>query len=177
MLDKQLVLRPADLLVLLKLGGGAIGVVHTYDGLGASVGLSASQVHRSVQRARAARLMNDSALSRESVSLPNLRDFLVFGARYAFPAVSGSVVRGMPTAHAAEPLRSLIVQSDDLPPVWPTPEGVSRGVALTPIHSSVPFAANSDPRLYELLSLLDAIRAGTVREREIAIEILRRRLL
>jgi DNA-binding NarL/FixJ family response regulator len=39
---------------------------------------------------------------------------------------------------------------------------------LAPLYPSVPSAARRDARLYELLVLVDAIRAGQAREREIA---------
>jgi hypothetical protein len=66
-------------------------------------------------------------------------------------------------------MNSLIAESSDPPPVWPHPKGGVRGVALSPIHRAAPEAALKDPKLYELLALLDAIRTGRAREREIAV--------
>jgi hypothetical protein len=62
------------------------------------------------------------------------------------------------------------------PPVWPDPEGEVRGTATSPIYKSVPKAARQDEQPYELLVLVDAIRGGRAREREIAIKELRERL-
>jgi hypothetical protein len=42
--------------------------------------------------------------------------------------------------------------------------GVVRGQAIAPLYRSVPQAASNDPKLYALLSLIDAIRVGRVRE-------------
>jgi len=43
-----------------------------------------------------------------------------------------------------------------------------RGVAFAPLYPSVPAAALEDARLYELLALVDAIRDGRARERNLA---------
>lgn len=55
-------------------------------------------------------------------------------------------------------------------PVWPYGEGNERGLALKPLYSSVPesIAKHSDPLFYDLLTLIDAIRSGPARERQIA---------
>jgi hypothetical protein len=76
----------------------------------------------------------------------------------------------MPTGYAALPLRELIMQPDEPPPVWPDPEGQMRGFEFSPLYSSVPLACRIDPKLYELLALVDAIRDGRARERKIAIK-------
>ena len=44
-----------------------------------------------------------------------------------------------------------------------------RGVEFSPLYKNVPAAAQRDPKLYELLALVDAIRDGRTRERELAI--------
>ena len=113
-------------------------------------------------------------MSVRAVTVPAaLLEFLVHGARYAFPPDRGGVTRGLPTAHAAPPLASEIVGSD-LPPVWPDPEGTVRGEAFSPLYRSAPAAARRDARLYSCLALLDAIRGGRARERKLAEEHLRR---
>jgi hypothetical protein len=52
--------------------------------------------------------------------------------------------------------------------VWPDAEGEVRGLTLEPLHRAAPAAARKDPVLYGLLALLDALRDGRVRERQIA---------
>jgi hypothetical protein len=105
-----------------------------------------------------------------------LEEFLIHGLKYAFPAEHADVTRGVPTSYAAEPLKSKIAMSNDLPPVWPWPEGDTRGLGLEPLYKKVPQAALRDSQLYELLALVDAIRDGRARERKIAQEDLVRRL-
>ena len=95
-------------------------------------------------------------------------EFLVHGAKYMFPAVRGGITRGMLTSYAAVPLNRHISPGPDLPPVWPFAMGKHRGVSLQPLHVTVPLAAQADPRLYELLALLDALRDGRARERSLA---------
>ena len=44
-----------------------------------------------------------------------------------------------------------------------------------PLYRSVPQAASNDPELYALLSLIDAIRVGRMREQRLAIDELEKR--
>ncbi len=76
--------------------------------------------------------------------------------------------RPIPTSYAAEPLKSEISISNDLPPVWPWHDGDTRGVGLEPLYKNVSRAALRDPALYQLLALVDAIRDGRARERNLA---------
>ena len=105
-----------------------------------------------------------------------LQEFVLHGARYAFPATLGTATRGMPTGHAAAPLSAMLSQPDDLPPVWPDAQGSRRGVAFYPLYPTAPLAARNDAKLYETLVLLDALRGGTARERQIAIKLMGERL-
>lgn len=164
-------LKPQDVVVLLKLVGS--GGEWSYPSLAHALGMSASEVHAAMIRAAESGLLN--AVTKR----PNrqaLLEFLVHGLRYVFPAKRGAVTRGLPTAHAAPPLKGRIAASSDMVPVWPDPEGQVRGEELRPLYRSVPGAARRDPALYELLALVDAIRGGRARERSLAAEELRRRL-
>lgn len=122
----------------------------------------------SVRRAsRAApRSCHDAQTGRPPIKA--VEEFLVHAVKYAFPAQRGEPTRGLPTAHAAAPLRTQIASAGDLPPVWPDPDGEVRGGSFEPLHRAVPNAARKDPRLYELLALIDALRDGRVRERQLA---------
>lgn len=93
----------------------------------------------------------------------------------AFYPERGEVTRGVATAHAAPPVVEQIA-GDDLPPVWPDPEGGVRGETLKPLHPSVPRVARGDRQLYELLALVDVMRIGRARERKLAEQHLKRRL-
>ena len=143
-----------------------------YAQLAKELSISASEVHAAVQRGIAAGLID--ADSRLPLRKP-LEEYLLHGVRYAFPAKLGPLARGIPTAHAAPPLAGKIA-SDDLPPIWPDPDGTVRGYSIEPLYNSVPKAARSDSVLYELLALVDALRVGRARERNIAQEELKQRL-
>ena len=74
------------------------------------------------------------------------------------------------------PLIAEKLSANDLPPVWPSRDGDTRGVGLEPLYKSVPYAALRDRALYQLLALLDAIRDGRARERNLAERDLSQRL-
>lgn len=173
--NKQIALKPQDLVVVSKLACHR-DRSFTYSQLAIDLDISASEVHACVRRATLARLVtvDDGGVLRV-VRLAFL-EFAQHGARYAFPPIWGSPARGMTTGYAAPPLRELIVQSGELPPVWPDPEGQTRGITLLPLYATVPFAASRDKLLYECLALLDALRAGAARERELAADLLQARL-
>lgn len=168
------ILKPQDILIMLKLV--ALGQrPWAYSWLAVNLGMSPSQLYSAVQRALAAQL----AVKKEGVITPhirNLEEFLVHGVRYAFVPELGRPTRGIPTAYAAPPLGKHFPESAEPPPVWPDPEGTVRGVAFSPLYKLAPQAARSDPALYELLALVDAIRGGRARERALAIKELSKRL-
>lgn len=165
-------LKPQDIIILLKL------VVlddrpWSFSSVAAELAMSPSEVHGGIQRAAAARLYDPH---RKVPILGALLEFLVHGVKYAFPPERGALTRGVPTGYAASPLNRLIAQSDDPPPVWPCADGSVRGYEFTPLYRSVPKAAMKDGALYELLALVDAIRDGKARERELAVQELTKRL-
>lgn len=127
--------------------------------------LSPSQVHASLKRLERSRLV-DAQTGRPL--LKAVEELLIHGVKYAFPVQRGETTRGMPTAYAALPLRGQIADNGDLPPVWPDSDGEVRGTTLEPLHKAAPRAARKDPALYELLALIDAVRDGRVRERQLA---------
>lgn len=167
-----MVLRAKDLLVALKLASDPERSA-TQAEVAHELGLTQSQVYYALVNLAASGLYN-KALRR--ISRPALEEFLVHGVKYVFPAQHGGLTRGLPTAYAAPPLRDHIRQPDEPPPVWPSPTGSTRGLTFEPIDDHVPEAASRDPKLYELLVLVDALRDGRAREKELAIKELKARL-
>jgi hypothetical protein len=167
-------LKPQDVVVALKLCGYPSGRP-PMSIVASDLGLSPSEVHGAIQRLRSSKLLHGSALQ-DKPNISGLVEFLVHGLKYAFPAEHGGVTRGVATSYAAEPLKSEIAVSSDLPPVWPWHEGDTRGVGLAPLYKSVPHAALRDSVLYQLLALVDAIRDGRARERNLAEQDLVQRL-
>jgi hypothetical protein len=168
-------LKPQDLLVLFK-RVATPEQTWTYATLGETLSLSASQVHRSVQRVTEAGLAISKGRGDWEVMPEALMEFAIHGVRYAFPAKTGAIRRGVPTSFGASPLSALISAPPGEAPVWPHAEGQARGPSLSPLHRHVPDAALADPVLYELLALLDALRAGRSRERMLAQKLLSERL-
>lgn len=104
----------------------------------------------------------------ERLNRSALLEFLLHGIRYVFPAEKGALTRGVPTGYAASPLKEFIATDGEPIPVWPHAEGPVRGYSFSPLHKNVPQAALRDARLYELLALVDALRDGRARERDLA---------
>jgi hypothetical protein len=171
--NRQWVLKPQDLAVALKLVA-LEGRWLSYASLGEAMHLSRYEAHAAVQRLLAARLVAEIEGPPQPV-LAALRPFVIFGAPYAYPPVRGEVTIGFPTAHGVAPLKDRVAESG-LPPVWPYPEGDTKGQGLLPLYEKLPLAAREDPGLYELLALFDALRIGQARERSLAKELLEERL-
>ena len=159
-------LKPQDLVVLLKL----LTLPERsapYQWLAGELEMSPSEVHAALKRAIRSHLARKEG-ARIRPIVANLEEFLLHGARYAFPAEPGTVTRGVPTSYAADPLKRHFRSGNDPVPVWPDPQGTVRGVALSPLYRSVPAAARKDPEFHQLLALVDALRSGRARERELA---------
>jgi len=167
-------LKPQDVVVLVKLL--AYGEKRpSYAQIAKDLFLSPSEVHASVQRARRARLLQGPEPG-GSLNKAALQEFLIHGLKYAFPPQRGELTRGIPTAHAAEPLKRQISAGNEPPPVWPSALGKTRGYSFAPLYKTVPQAALGDPFLYQMLALIDAIRDGRSRERQLAEQELKIRL-
>ena len=168
-ISKQPTLKPQDLLVALKL---SVSPEHTnYASLAEQLAISLSEVHAAVQRATASHLITRDN-SGISANRSSLREFLVHGLKYVFPIVLGPLTRGLPTGVSAPPLYEQFQHSDALPLVWPDQDGLIRGISVLPIYPSVPSASKKDAKLYRLLAVVDALRGGAAREREMAKECL-----
>ena len=171
---KQQTLKPQDLVVALKVATNDSRDL-SLTALGQELSMVVSAVHGSVGRCEQARLLSRAA-GRISPIKPALLEFTVHGARYAFPAMQGTLTRGMATSLAGPSLRHHFDQSKAMPLVWPDPLGDSYGPSLIPLHNIVLSASRQDQALFDVLSLLDAIRAGAAREREMAADLLAERL-
>lgn len=165
-MEGLVILKPQDIVILMKLvviGKGQ----WSYSRMAGALWMSPSEVHAGVKRIIKARL----ALVHQDRTLPNARNleaFLIHGVPYVFVPELGEITRGMPTGYAGPALSPFFQPVDDLPPVWPDPDGEVRGQSFSPLYKSVPQAAREDEKLYELLTLVDAVRGGRARERQMA---------
>lgn len=169
-------LKPQDLLVLLKVAAHP-PQRWTYAALGEALAMSASEAHASVKRAVACGLAVSAGRGDWSPARASLLEFVQHGVRFVWPATTGPVKRGVPTAFGAAPLADLVNAAPGEAPVWAHPKGSAKGPTLSPLYRAAPQAALADPELHRLLALLDALRTGRARERKLAADLMRDALL
>lgn len=143
--------------------------------LAESLSISPSEVSKALKRCADAGLIYIEGAEKR-VNRTGLMEFLSHGLKYTFPPARGSMARGVPTAAAAEPLKSRFLDDSEPPTVWPYAEGKVRGLALVPLYKGAPKAALRDPEFYGVLALCDAVRSGRTRERNLAVELLEREI-
>lgn len=155
----QPTLRPFDVAVALRL---LLEPEERYEPLADALATSTSATHRSVARLQQAGLLLPGS---RTAMRPALREFLLHGVRYAFPAVRGPEVVGVATAWSYAPiahrLPAATLADRGRPLVWPQEGGSARGDLLVPLFPSVVRVVQQDSRLHELLAAVDALRAGT----------------
>src|SRR5262249_55003594 len=135
-------LKPQDIMVAFKLCSYS-GQRPPISVVASDLSLSPSEVHGAIKRLQQSRLIYGPEMQ-DKPNVSALEEFLLHGFKYAFPAEHGPVTRGIPTSYAAEPLKREIAPGDELPPVWPSREGDTRGVALEPLYKTAPAAALRD---------------------------------
>lgn len=169
-MDAHKGMRPQDVAVLLKIVALGNDDWRGID-LAHALRLSPAEVSNSLKRSAMAGLVDGT---KRRVARAALLEFLKHGLPYVFPVRPGGVVRGVPTAHTAPPLRAKFLTADAY--VWPFAKGDQRGQAIAPLYPGAPAAALADPALHELLALADALRTGRARERDEAEKELAKRL-
>lgn len=168
-------LKSKDLVVLFTVLTWERSEGWTYAELGEALGMSSSQVHYAIERLDFAHLFEKGE---RYVRPYEIEEFVSHGVRYAFAAEPGPLKRGTPAAMSAPIGKELFVRSGQGPGfVWPDPEGEARGQEIPPLYDNVVMAVEERPELYELLALVDIIRIGSAREREVAAEAFSERIL
>ena len=165
-------LRPVDIPVALHL---LLCPSKTYGDVAHGLDISTSTAHEAVQRLIYAGLATRTAGDPRSVNVAALLEFLKHGVRYAFPAQRKPQRRGVPTAHAA-PALSGHLDPDIEPVVWPSSRGDVVGAAIDPLLAGAAELPLRCPAVYDALTLVDAMRVGTARDRGVAIKLLTERL-
>ena len=156
-------MKPQDIVILLKII--ALNSENWQQkALANSLNMSQSEISQSLSRLNFSGLYN--GISKKVMRLA-LMDFLQYGLSYVFPQKPGPIAKGIPTVHSAPPLNSKIQSRDQY--VWPTSKGKVKGQSILPLYPSIVKTIEQDEKLYQLLILVDAIRVGRAREREIAI--------
>lgn len=165
-------LKPHDIIVLLKvLLKGESG--WKYEQLEEELGLSKSVIFRSLSRCAQAKFISSSPF--DYLFTSNLLEFLQHGIQYAFAVEPGKISKGIPTAHSAPVLSKQIIAEKDQY-IWEDPHGKVRGQVIEPLDKRVADIIKKDPELYDILALIDAIRVGKNREKEIAGRLLKEKI-
>ena len=142
--------------------------------------MSPAEINKSVKR-----LVYANLLRQDKTKIPSLipikaaaKEYLIHGIKYSFPVKLGEYTPGIATGVAAPILKDKIILGSDPIPVWPYGKGDVKGLALKPLYPTVPQAIKEHPdnAFYDLLVLVDAIRQGRARERQLAIDILNKRI-
>ena len=95
-----------------------------------------------------------------------------YGLPYVFPVIRGPLSVGIATAWSSSFMATKFSSNEQL--VWPYPKGNMRGSSIMPLYPGAVIAVQADPELYQLLTLVDVMRIGKIREKEIAIKELER---
>jgi hypothetical protein len=171
---RQISLKPHDAVLAIKLALHH-GRKFTFAELASALSISASEAHASTKRLKLAGMLlkNEEGLS---AVRPAVREFVIHGLKYAFPAVLGPISRGIPTGAAGPTLSQVLSPSSDGPLVWPQASGTTRGPSICPLYERASDAASRDLALYDVLTLIDALRSGDARDRELATAELLKRL-
>ena len=121
-----------DIALLLKLAI-QIGPQVPSKNMAESLFISPSEVSKVLKRCADSGLLYVSS-GEKRVNRSALMEFLAHGLKYVFPPAKGPLVRGVPTAAAAEPLKSRFLEDGEPPAVWPYAAGKVRGMSLAPLY-------------------------------------------
>lgn len=170
-----MIFKPQDIVVLAKLITLRGKEGWSQNSIATELCLSPSQVNSAFKRLIIMKLITPYQPPEKPMPiLQACEEFFVHGLKYVCPAKLGEITRGVPTSYAAPGFKNLIALGADPIPVWPHGEGSEKGVALKPLYSSVPESVLKyfDAEFYDLLTLLDVLRSGRAREKQIAEKIL-----
>lgn len=198
LLRRFTMLKPQDIVLLVKLlaimnaafykGNPAANQGWSQGKLALHLCISVSEVNAGLQRLVLSGLLttilNDDSehKTKNKIFIPiraACEECLISGVKYFFPVTLGAYTRGIATSYAAPILEKQFILGNNPIPVWPCIEGDKLGLALEPLYSSVPNSLSQypDSEFYALLACVDAIRSGRARERQLAITLLREKLM
>lgn len=163
-------MRPQDIAILVKIISFR-DEAWQLSTLSSSLFISISEVSESLNRSRLAKLID---YEKKKINRQNLIEFLEHGIKYVFPQQPGSMVRGIPTAHSHPFLKNYFISEMNF--VWPDPKGEIMGLLIEPLYPKQIHAAKSDDEFYKLMSLIDVIRVGKIRETKFAITELKKQI-
>lgn len=172
-------LKPQDCVLLLKLLAHPQQTDWSQRDLASQLCISLSEINAGLKRLYKARLIRNHEITDSPYPIIEAAaEYLIYGVKYSFPVRLGELTRGIATSIAAPVFAGKLVLGNEPLPVWPYAKGNAQGLALEPLYHSLPKAVQEfpDPEFYDLLALVDIIRHGRARERNIAIKILKEKM-
>lgn len=164
-------MRPQDVAILLKIV--ALGSQSwQLASLASALKISISEISESLNRSSIAGLID---YNKKKINHQNFMEFLEHGVKYVFPQQPGAMLRGVPTAHSHPDVKKIFIS--ELHYVWPDSNGEVMGLMIEPFYKKQTEAIKEDKGYYKLLSLVDMIRVGKVREVKYAIKELSKEIL
>lgn len=162
-------IKPQDVVVLCKVLAKQNDQQWSQNSISSELFLSPSQVNSAFRNLVSAGLLTNYRVKSKPKPISQAcEEFFIHALKYLFPAKVGEISRGIPTSYAVH-LKEIHVGSEPIP-VWPYAEGKKRGAAIKPLYHTVPKSIDQHPDalFYEFLGLLDAIRSGRTREKNLA---------
>ena len=168
-MQQSISLKPQDVAILTKLL-----VIKREDwrqiDIAIALGLSQSEIAKSLVRLNKAGLIHDKRLNRSAAL-----EFIVHAIKYIFPAEVGALATGVPTAISSPFHEKMVVQGSDVY-VWPSIHGKKRGQIIKPLYPELAEAALKDSEFYGLMSAIEILRIGRARERKMAEQYLEKKI-
>jgi hypothetical protein len=132
-----------------------------YEPLSHALVTSTSAVHRSVGRLRLARICKPES---RTIDRDAFLEFAIGGVPYTFPCMRTGSGRGMATG-TSHPGLAASSGEDSGTFVWASSRHEVEGHVIVPLFPGVVQVAERDERLYQLLSIVEAIRIAPREER------------
>ena len=108
-----------------------------------------------------------------SMNGKQLAESLGISAAEVSIALERNRIAGLVDSEKTNPIKSRITSNGE-DYVWRNPNGTARGQAITPLYDNVHIAVKNDGDFYAMLAIVDSLRLGKTRERQAAIEELKK---
>lgn len=170
-MQQTVMIKPQDVALLVKI----IARKSTDDwrqvDLAMELGFSQGEIAKALSRLNKAGLVANKRVNRTAAI-----EFILHAVKYVFPIEMGSLSNGIPTAISAPAHKDFVVQSGDDIFVWPMIKGKVRGQVIIPLYPKLAEAALKDEDFYNMMSAIEILRMGRVRERKTAEQFLERKI-
>lgn len=158
MINRQITMRPQDIVVLLKIVSfNKRQVAWRKKDLAETLNLANSEITNVFERLGNTGLVD---AHKNAIQANALYEFVIYGLKAAFPPFIGPETRGILTGANAFP----DINIKGVNYVWEDYHGEHRGNSLSPLYPDVIKAVQKDDMLYKALCACDMLRVGQTRE-------------